>query len=55
MTVIQKKHDIMKNEKYSVTTYDVIIIYFETLTKHLNVEEKIDVVKMMLFNNYFNE
>ena len=55
MIVIQRKHDIMKNEKYSVTAYNATIIYFKTLMKHLNVREKISIVKMMLFNSYFNE
>ena len=45
----------MKDERYSVITYNVIIIYFETLIKHLNVEEKISVVKIMLLNSYFNK
>ena len=52
---IQRKHDIMKNEKYSMTVYDVTIVYFKTLMKHLNAEKKIDVTEMMLFNSYFNE
>ena len=55
MTVIQRKHNIMKNEKYSMTVYDVIIIYFKTLMKHLNVKKKISITKMILFNNYFDE
>ena len=45
----------MKNERYSVTVYDAAIVYFETLIKHLNAEEKISVAKMMLFDSYFNE
>ena len=35
--------------------YDVAIIYFKTLMKHLNVKKKIDIVEIMLFDNYFNE
>ena len=45
----------MKNEKYSVTAYDVTIIYFKVLMKHLNAEKKINVAKIMLLNSYFNE
>ena len=45
----------MKNERYSMTAYDVAIVYFKILMKHLNVEEKISVVKIMLLNNYFNK
>ena len=45
----------MKNERYSVTAYNVIIIYFKTLMKHLNVKEKIDVAETMLLDSYFNE
>ena len=55
MIAIQKKHDIIKNEKYSVITYDAVIIYFKILIKHLNAEKKINITEMMLFNNYFNE
>ena len=55
VTAIQRKHNIMRNERYSVTAYNVTIIYFKVLMKHLNAEEKIDVIKAMLFNNYFNE
>ena len=55
MIAIQRKHDIIKNERYSVTAYNVTIIYFKTLMKHLNAEKKINVVKTALFNNYFNE
>ena len=32
-----------------------MIIYFKKLTKHLNVEEIINVIKMTLFNNCFNK
>ena len=45
----------MRNERYSVAAYDVIIVYFETLTKHLNVEEKVSVAKTALFDSYFDE
>ena len=45
----------MKNEKYLMTAYNAIIVYFETLMKHLNVEEKIDIAKTTLLNNYFDE
>ena len=45
----------MRDEKYSMTAYDVIIVYFKTLTKHLNVEEKIDIAKIVLLDSYFNE
>ena len=38
-----------------MTAYDTVIIYFKTLTKHLNVEEKVNITKMTLFNSYFNE
>ena len=55
MIAIQRKHDIIKNERYSMTTYNVIIVYFKTLTKHLNVEEKISIAKTMLLDSYFNE
>ena len=55
MIAIQRKHDIIKNEKYSMTAYDAVIVYFKILMKHLNAEEKIDVAKMMLLNNYFDE
>ena len=53
--VIQRKHDIMRNERYSMTVYDVIIIYFKVLMKHLNVKEKINVAETTLLNSYFNE
>ena len=52
---IQKKHDIMKNERYSMTAYDAIIVYFETLIKHLNVKEKINITETTLLNSYFNK
>ena len=52
---IQKKHNIMKNERYLMTTYDATIIYFKTLMKHLNAEKKVNVTKTALFNSYFNE
>ena len=45
----------MKDERYSVIAYNVIIVYFKTLIKHLNVKEKINVIKTMLFNSYFNK
>ena len=45
----------MRDEKYSMTAYDVTIIYFKTLTKHLNVKEKISIAEITLFNSYFNE
>ena len=45
----------MRNERYSMTAYDAVIVYFKILIKHLNVKEKIDVAEMMLFNSYFNE
>ena len=45
----------MRNERYLVTVYDAAIVYFETLIKHLNVEEKISITETMLFDNYFNE
>ena len=38
-----------------MTAYDTAIVYFKTLIKHLNAEEKIDVTKITLLNNYFNE
>ena len=52
---IQRKHDIVKNERYLVITYDAAIIYFEALMKHLNVKKKINVAEAALFNSYFNE
>ena len=55
MTAIQKKHDIMKNERYSMTVYDAAIVYFKTLMKHLNAEEKINITKTTLLDSYFNE
>ena len=55
VTAIQRKHDIMRNEKYSMTAYDAAIVYFETLMKHLNAEEKINITEMMLLDSYFNE
>ena len=55
VTAIQRKHDIMRDERYSVTIYDAIIVYFKTLTKHLNAEEKISVTETVLLNSYFNE
>ena len=45
----------MRDEKYSMIAYDVTIVYFKTLMKHLNVKKKIDVAKTTLFNNYFNK
>ena len=32
-----------------------MIVYFKKLTKHLNAEEIINVIKTTLFNNYFNK
>ena len=55
MIAIQRKHDIMRDERYLMTAYDAAIVYFKTLMKHLNVKEKINVAKMMLLNSYFNE
>ena len=52
---IQKKHDIMRNEKYLITAYNVIIIYFKILIKHLNIKKEINVIKTVLLNSYFNE
>ena len=52
---IQRKHDIMRNEKYLMIAYDAAIVYFKTLMKHLNIRKKIDIIKTTLFNNYFNE
>ena len=45
----------MRDERYSVIIYNAVIVYFKTLMKHLNAEKKINVIKMTLFNNYFNE
>ena len=45
----------MKNEKYLIIIYNVILIYFKVLMKHLNVEKKINIIEMTLFNNYLNE
>ena len=55
ITAIQRKHNIMRDERYLMTTYDAVIVYFETLMKHLNVKKKINVVKTVLLNNYFDE
>ena len=55
MITIQRKHDIMKNEKYLMTVYDAAIVYFKILMKHLNAEKKINVAKMTLLNSYFDE
>ena len=55
MTAIQRKHNIVRNERYSMTAYDVAIVYFKTLIKHLNAEEKISIIKMTLLDSYFNE
>ena len=55
MTAIQRKHDIMKNERYSITAYDAAIVYFKTLIKHLNVRKKINITETVLFDNYFNK
>ena len=55
MTAIQRKHDIMRDERYSVTAYDAAIVYFKALMKHLNAEEKIDVAETALLDSYFNE
>ena len=49
---------IIKILKQNVTqsiNYSLIIIYFKRLTKHLNVKDTINDVKMKLFNNCFNE
>ena len=35
--------------------YTMIIVYFEKLIKHLNIEEIINMIKMTLFNNCFNK
>ena len=35
--------------------YLAAIIYFENLMKCLNVEETINIIKMMLVDNYFKE
>ena len=32
-----------------------MIVYFKKLTKHLNVEKIINIIKTALFNNCFNE
>ena len=55
MIAIQRKHDIMKNEKYLIIIYDAAIVYFKTLMKHLNAERKINIAETALLNNYFNE
>ena len=35
--------------------YNIAIIYFKKLIKHLNARDIINMIKMKLFNNYFNE
>ena len=40
----------MKNVNYLA-----IIIYFKNLIKHLNVKEIINIIKMILFDNYFKK
>ena len=55
MTVIQRKHNIMRDEKYLITAYNVTIVYFKTLMKYLNAEKKINIIKTVLFNSYFNK
>ena len=35
--------------------YNIIIVCFKKLIKHLNAEDIINTVKMKLFNNYFNK
>ena len=52
---IQRKHDIIRDERYSMTAYDAAIVYFKILIKHLNVKEKISIIKTALLDNYFNE
>ena len=55
MIAIQRKHDIIKDEKYLMTAYDAAIVYFKTLMKHLNAEKKVNIIKTALFDSYFNE
>ena len=55
MTAIQRKHDIMRDEKYLMTAYNAAIVYFKTLIKHLNIRKKISIAEAALFNSYFNE
>ena len=45
----------MKDERYLMTAYNMTIIHFKTLMKHLNAKKKINITETMLFNNYFNE
>ena len=39
--------------RYAV--YTMMIVYFKKLTKYLNAEKIINVIKTVLFNNCFNE
>ena len=55
VTAIQRKHDIVRNERYSMIAYDAVIVYFEALTKHLNTEEKVGVAEAALLDSYFDE
>ena len=47
---IQNKNFIIKN-----TNYSIMIIYFKTLTKHLNAKERINITEMTLFNHCFRK
>ena len=43
----------MRNERYLVAAYDVAIVYFETLMKHLDAGGKVgiaEVVRSLLFH-----
>ena len=48
--IIFKKHNSLK---YAI--YTMMIVYFKKLIKHLNIEEIINEIKTVLFNNCFNE
>ena len=55
VAAIQRKHDIMRDERYSVAAYDAAIVYFEALMKHLNARGKVGIAEAALLDSYFDE
>ena len=45
----------MTEDSFKLIKYDTATVYFKKLTKHLNIRDTINAVKMKLLNNCFNE
>ena len=52
---ILKQNTTMTEDSFKSIKYDTAIVYFKKLAKHLNIRGTINVIKMKLLNNCFNE